>query len=300
VRGQTRTMSSELDVVLEGYSFLEGPRWRDGRLWVSDFYTHRVLSIDARGDVREEAEVPGQPSGLGWLPDGRLLIVSMRDHTILRREPDGHLVTHADLTGLAGGHLNDMLVDAQGRAYVGNFGFDLMGGGPVATAALVRVDPDGATTVVAEDLHFPNGMVRIGGTLVVAETLGNRLSAFDVQDDGSLSGRRDWAGFGDVPDTTDVGEALGALVVAPDGMALDAEGAVWAADALGNRVVRVREGGEIAQEISTGEVGVYACALGGDDGRTLFLCTAPGFAEHERRDTREAKLLAVQVDVPAA
>ncbi|MHA6794960.1 SMP-30/gluconolactonase/LRE family protein [Pseudonocardia bannensis] len=292
---------SELSVVLEKYSFLEGPRWRDGRLWVSDFYTHQVVSARADGsDVRVEAEVPAQPSGLGWLPDGRLLIVSMRDHKLLRRENDGSLVEHADLSAHAGGILNDMVVDDQGRAYVGNFGFDLMNGAAMRNAPLVRVDPDGSTTVVAEDLVFPNGSVIIGNTLVVAESFGHRLSAFDIGADGGLSNRRDWASFGPVPQTDDINEALPQLTIAPDGIALDAEGAIWAADALGNRVVRIREGGEIAQEISTGETGCFACVLGGDDGRTLYLCTAPGFAEHERRDTREAKLLAVRVDVPAA
>jgi sugar lactone lactonase YvrE len=290
----------ELSTVLEGYSFLEGPRWREGRLWVSDFYTHRVVSTDLRGDVRVEAEVPGQPSGLGWLPDGRLLVVSMRDHRVLRREPDGELVEHADLSAYTGGHSNDMVVDAAGRAYVGDFGFDLMSGAPVRMTSLIRVEPDGTTAVAAEDMRFPNGALALDGVLLVAETLGARISAFDIAGDGSLSGRRDWARFGDAPDTEDVGETIAALAVAPDGISgPDAEGAIWVADALGNRVLRVREGGEIAEEISTGEVGVYACVLGGENGRTLFLCTAPGFAEHERRDTREARLLAVDVAVPA-
>lgn len=285
--------------VLSDMSFLEGPRWRDGRLWASDFYTHRVLSCREDGsDLRVEAEVPAQPSGLGWLPDGRLLVVSQRDKRVLRREADGTLAVHADLSAHASGVLNDMLVDAHGRAYVGNFGFDLMGGADVTTADLVRVDPDGATTVVARDLHFPNGVVLLDGVLVVAETLGNRISAFDVGPGGELGPRRDWARFGDPPTATDVPSVLGALVVAPDGMCADREGAVWAADAIGNRAVRVL-GGEIVDQVDAG-TGVYACALGGEDGRTLFLCTAPGFAEHERRDTREGRMLAVRVEVPAA
>jgi sugar lactone lactonase YvrE len=292
---------TELTVVVEKYSFLEGPRWHDGRVWFSDFYTHRVASAAADGsDVRVEAEVPGQPSGLGWLPDGRLLVVSMRDHAVLRREPDGGLVAHADLAQHAAGLLNDMAVDAEGRAWVGNFGFDLMAEAPIAPAPLVRVDPDGTTTVATEPLQFPNGAVIIGNTLVVAETFGNRLSAFDIAADGSLSDRQDWAVFGPLPGTTDVGEALGRLSVAPDGMAADADGAVWVADAIGNRAVRVRKGGEIVAEVSTGDTGVYAVALGGEDGRTLYLCTAPGFAESERRHTREARLLATRVEVPAA
>jgi sugar lactone lactonase YvrE len=292
---------SDLAVVVEKYSFLEGPRWHDGRIWVSDFYTHQVVSADEHGgDLRVEAQVPAQPSGLGWLPDGRLLIVSMRDHRLLRREPDGALSVHADVSSHAGGLLNDMVVDSHGRTWVGNFGFDLMAGAPIAPAPLVRVDPDGSSTVASEPLHFPNGAVITGNTMIVNETFGHRISAFEIDADGGLSERRDWASFGPVPATTDVGEALGQLSVAPDGMCLDAEGAVWIADALGNRALRVREGGEVLQEISTGDTGVYALALGGADGRTLYLCTAPGFAEHERRHTREAKLLAARVDVPGA
>ena len=292
---------SDLAVVVEKYSFLEGPRWHDGRIWVSDFYTHQVVSADEHGgDLRVEAQVPAQPSGLGWLPDGRLLIVSMRDHRLLRREPDGALSVHADVSSHAGGLLNDMVVDSRGRTWVGNFGFDLMAGAPIAPAPLVRVDPDGSSTVATEPLHFPNGAVITGNTMIVNETFGHRISAFEIDADGGLSERRDWASFGPVPATTDVGEALGQLSVAPDGMCLDAEGAVWIADALGNRALRVREGGEVLQEISTGDTGVYALALGGADGRTLYLCTAPGFAEHERRHTREAKLLAARVDVTGA
>jgi sugar lactone lactonase YvrE len=291
----------ELTVVVEKFSFLEGPRWRDGRIWVSDFYTEQVVSTDEHGaDLRVEALVLAQPSGLGWLPDGRLLIVSMRDHRVLRREPNGELAVHAELSEHATGLLNDMVVDANGRAWVGNFGFDLMIGAPIAPAPLVRIDPDGRTTVATEPLHFPNGAVISGTTLIVSETFGHRISAFDIAADGGLSPRRDWATFGAVPATTDVEEALGQLSVAPDGMCLDAEGAVWIADALHNRALRVREGGEVLQEISTGDTGVYALALGGDDGRTLYLCTAPGFAEHERRHTREAKLLSTRVEVPGA
>lgn len=291
---------SEMSVVLEGYSFLEGPRWRNGRLWLSDFYTHQVISTTPDGgDVRLEATVPAQPSGLGWLPDGRLLVVSMKDHRILRVEPDGELVEHADLSGRVVGPLNDMIVDGAGRAYVGNFGFDIMNGAAPAATSLLRVDPDGTVGVAAEGLHFPNGPALLpDGRLVVAETLGHRLSVFDVDPAGDLSGRRDWATFGPLPQATDVEGVLGELTIGPDGIALDAEGAIWVADALGTRVVRVADGGEILQEISTGDTSTYAVALGGDDRRTLFLCTAPGFAEHERSTTREARLLVTRVGVP--
>ncbi|MDN5916983.1 MAG: SMP-30/gluconolactonase/LRE family protein [Pseudonocardia sp.] len=290
-------------VILENLSFLEGPRWHSGRIWVSDFYTNQVLSAAEDGsDLRTEAEVPGQPSGLGWLPDGRLLIVSMRDRSILRREVDGTVVRHADLSGHAPSVLNDMIVDGRGRAFVGSFGFDLMAGDPRSPAPLLRVDTDGTVTEVSEPLHFPNGPAIVdGSTLVVAETFGNRLSAFDIASDGSLSERRDWARFGPVPTAPDTMEAIGELSVAPDGISVvDAEGAIWVADARGNRAVRVRPGGEIIDSVETGSDGCYACALGGADGRTLFLCAAPSFLEHERRETRDAALRSVQVDVPAA
>jgi sugar lactone lactonase YvrE len=290
----------EMSVVLDGYSFLECPRWHDGRLWVSDFYTNRVLATDGRGGTEVMAEVPAQPSGLGFLPDGRALIVSMRDHRVLVRDDAGRLTEHADLSGAVPAVLNDMVVDERGRAYVGNFGFDLMGGAALRDTVLTRVDPDGAVTAVADGLAFPNGMVILpGGVLVVAETFAGRLTAFDIDADGGLSGKREWARFGEPPGTDDVEAALGLLEVAPDGICADAEGAIWVADALHARLLRVREGGEVLQEIHTG-TGVYACMLGGADGRTLYACAAPSFAEHERRAAREAQLLAVEVDVPHA
>jgi sugar lactone lactonase YvrE len=295
---QGQSMVRKLSVVLDGYSYLECPRWRDGRLWVSDFYTNQVVATDGRGSTEVIAEVPGQPSGLGFLPDGRALIVSMRDHRILARDDAGQLSEHADLSGAVSGMPNDMVVDESGRAFVGNFGFDLMGGAPLRYATLTRVDPDGTVTTVAEDLGFPNGMVILpGGVLLVAETFAGRITAFDIGEDGGLGNRRVWAQFGETPQTDDVGEAVERLQVGPDGICADAEGAIWVADALHARVIRVREGGEIVDEIPTG-MGVFACMLGGEDGRTLFLCAAPSFAEHERRPVREAQLLAVKVDVP--
>jgi sugar lactone lactonase YvrE len=291
-------VSREITTVLSDLCFLECPRWHDDRIWVADFYTHQVLSAAEDGsDVRVEAEVPNQPSGLGWLPDGRLLIVSMRDALLMRREPDGELVVHADLGPHVAGHPNDMVVDAEGRAYIGNFGFDLMGGAPIEPTGLVRVDPDGTVTAVADDLWFPNGsVITDDGVLLVDETFGNRVSAFDVETDGSLTNRRTWAAFGPLPSSREVGEALPQLVVAPDGCGLDAEGALWIADATNGRAIRVREGGEIVDEISPG-TGVFACLLGGADGRTLFLCTAPDFDEHARSSAREGRLLAARVEV---
>ncbi len=294
-------MAYELTTVVDGLHFSECPRWREDRLYFSDFYLQQVLSVREDGsDQRVEAEVPGQPSGLGFLPDGRMLVVSQHDTRLLRREPDGSLVTHAELGEYVTGDPNDMVVDAQGRAWLGNFGFDLMSGGSIATAGLVRVDPDGTVTRVAEDLYFPNGSVLTDyGTLLVDETFGNRVTAFDISAEGTLENRRVWARFADVPTTTDVGEALGALVVAPDGCCLDAEGLMWIADANHERVVRVREGGEIVDQVDTG-TGVYACMLGGADGRTLYLCCAPDFLAHNRRAVAEASIRATRVEVPHA
>ena len=284
-----------------GFAYLECPRWHDDRIWFADFYTHQVYSCTEDGDdLREEAEVPQQPSGLGWLPDGRLLVVSMRDRRVLRREHDGTLVTHADLSRRAPHHLNDMVVDAEGRAYVGNFGFDLMGGGAVEPTVLLRVDPDGSTTTVAEDLWFPNGsVITDDGALLVDETFGNRVTAFDIAADGSLTNRRAWATFGDTPTGYRSDGASPRPAVAPDGCCLDAEGALWIADAVGGRLIRVREGGDIVDERRAGS-GVFACMLGGADGKTLFACAAPDFDEHARKDAREASLISFRVDVPRA
>jgi sugar lactone lactonase YvrE len=293
-------MSREISTIVTGMSFLEGPRWHDQRIWFSDFYTCRVYSAAEDGsDIRTEAEVAQQPSGLGWLPDGRLLIISMRDGRLLRREADGTLVCHADLSGYVNGHLNDMVVDARGRAFVGEFGFDLMGGADLKPAALLRVDPDGTITKVAGDMWFPNGsVITEDGTLLVDETFGNRVSAFDITEDGALANRRTWAQFGELPGDRELGKMLGQVVVAPDGCCLDADGAMWIADGLNGRVIRVL-GGEITEEIQAG-TGVFACMLGGADGRTLFICTAPDFQEEARKNAREASLVTARVDTPRA
>jgi len=298
----------EFTALITGLSFTEYPRWRDGRLYVSDFYTHRVLAIAMDGAAETLAHVPQQPSGLGFLPDGRMLIVSMRDRKVLRREADGSLVTHADLSHLAPGFANDMLVDPQGRAWVGNFGFDLMGNAPARSTVLICVAPGGASSVAARDLGFPNGMVLTpdGRTLIVAETLMNRLTAFSVSS-GSLSERRTWAAFGDPPQSTDVGEMLAQAAVVPDGICLDAEGAVWVADCTHSRLIRVVEGGRITEELKIGKEetktdrsDAFACMLGGDDGRTLFACVAPTFQEARASANHHASILMTKVEVPHA
>jgi sugar lactone lactonase YvrE len=271
----------------DGGGFFEGPRWRDGRWWVSDFYRHTVYAIAPDGATDEVLTVEAQPSGLGWLPDGSLLVVSMRDHRVLRRAPDGAVTVHADIGEHCGGLANDMVVDSRGHAYVGNFGFDIMAGAPARPAALVHIAPDGTVDVAADDLFFPNGAVVTpdGGTLVVGETTGGRYTAFSIGPDGALGDRREWATFEG----------------APDGCALDAEGRIWAADALGNRVVRVGEGEGVVDEIPAPDgLGIYACMLGGDDGRTLLACAAPDYFEHNRSAAREAVLLTTTVDAPHA
>jgi sugar lactone lactonase YvrE len=287
--------------VIEGLSYLECPRWHEGRIWFSDFYTNAVYSATADGaDLRVEAEVPQQPSGIGWLPDGRLLVVPMRDAKLVTVEPDGSLREYADLSGYVGGYPNDMVVDSSGRAYVGEFGFDLMAGAPVQEARLLCVELDGTVRVVAEEMLFPNGsVITEDGRLLVCETFGNRVTAFDIGEDGSLGNRRTFAEFGPAPTERDLAAALAQIVVGADGCGLDAEGALWVADSVGGRVIRVLEGGAIEQTIEP-DTGVFACMLGGESGRTLFMCAAPDFHEEARKNAREGRLLAIDVEVPHA
>jgi sugar lactone lactonase YvrE len=290
-----------LDTLLEGGAFFEGPRWHDGGWWVADFYREAVFKVATDGRADAVLEVPGQPSGMGWMPDGSLLVVSMRDHRILRWAGDGGPALHADVSALCGGHLNDMVVDRHGRAYVGNFGFDLMAMADPATAALIRVDPDGSASVAAEDLAFPNGSVITpdGGTLIVGETAGARYTAFTIAPDGTLTDRRVWAQVAPAPPITTFAETLGSLRFGPDGCCLDAEGHIWSADEVGARCVRLAPGGAIVDEIAMPDgLDVFACMLGGDDGRTLLMCAAPDFAEANRRAAREAVLLTTTVAVP--
>ncbi|MGY1831252.1 SMP-30/gluconolactonase/LRE family protein [Geodermatophilus sp. SYSU D01180] len=264
--------------------FPEGPRWHDDRLWFSDFHDRRVRTLTPDGVLTTVLDLDDAPSGLGWTPEGTLLVVAMTRRALLE-VAGGRPVVRADLTGLTRSRANDLVVDAAGRAYVSSFGFDLVGGAPVEPTGLVRVDPDGTASVVADDLRFPNGMALTGDgrTLVVAETYGARLTAFDVAEDGSLSGRRVFA------------ETPG---LAPDGICLDVEGHVWFATARTAEVLRVREGGEVTGRVPVGSGSLsYACTLGGDDGRTLFVCTAPTWAEG---GPRAGRVEVARVDVPRA
>jgi sugar lactone lactonase YvrE len=290
---------SAFTTLLSGLSFTEGPRWRDGRLYFSERYTRRVLAVSVDGAVETVARTEGLPCGLGFLPDGRLLIVSMLDCKILRREHDGSLAVHADLSALAPGPVNDMLVDSEGRAWTGNFGFDLFGGAPARNTVLIRVEPDGSAAIAADDLAFPNGAVLTpdGRTMIVAETTANRLSAFTVSG-GVISDRRIWAAFGPAPATTDVSAILRQADVVPDGICLDAEGAVWVADVVKQRLIRVAEGGRILDERKTDGMCAFACMLGGDDRRTLFACVAPTYDETECAAHYRASILMTRVEVP--
>ncbi len=252
-------MNSTPTVLLDNLTFPECPRWHDGSLWFSDVHAHRIMRVDAQGNARVALADAHQPAGLGWAPDGSLLFVRMAERPLMR-VADGVAGTVADLSLLEQVQLNDMTVDARGRAYIGAFGFDINAGEKAVTANIFLVQPDGAVRVAADNLRFPNGMVITpdGRTLIVAETVGRCLTAFDIAADGSLSNRRAWA----------------PLAIFPDGICLDAEGAVWAAAPVTGVCVRVREGGEVTDTVSVENKGVYACMLGGEDGRTLYLCTA--------------------------
>lgn len=298
-------MEREVVVLADGMAFPENPRWHDGRLYLCDHLLGRVHAYD-EGRLRLLAELPQQPSGMGWTPAGEHLVVSMRDRRIVRLV-DGESIEWARLGDLVPGPLNEMLVGPGGRAYVGNFGSDLAGGEPLTPTVLVRVDPDGTAVVAAEDLAFPNGTVITpdGRTLIVAESYALRLTAFDLDADGGLSNRRTWASFGDppalpAPEGRVYEQVLAAGVTVPDGIALDAEGAVWVSDPAGSFVLRVAEGGAILDRVPTGELGSYAVALGGEDRRTLFVCANARIGTLKPGEDRLGRLLACRVEVPGA
>lgn len=290
-------MGRQTRVLTGGLYFGEGPRWHDGRLWVSDFYAHAVKSVSLAGDLRTEFQIDDQPSGLGWQPDGTLLIVSMTKRQVLKRTPDGQISLHADLGHIASYHCNDMVVDSAGGAYVGNFGFDLDAaivarGVPDVlanhpTAKLAYVSPDGQARVVAEDMHFPNGPVITpdGKTLILGETLAAVLTAFDIAPNGDLSNRRVWA-----PTSPAV----------PDGICLDADGAIWVANPIAPQCVRIAAGGEVLEIFETGGQPCFACVLGGDDGKTLFMVVADSSDHEAAAKAPTGKILVASVDSPRA
>jgi sugar lactone lactonase YvrE len=271
-------------LLVDGLAFPETPRWHDGRLYFSDMDDNQVKTVDLDGRTEVVAEVPTRPSGLGWLPDGTLLVVSMHERKVLKVGAGGSLSVHADLSGVAGFHCNDMVVDGQGRAYVGNFGWDPRGEGPEVDTQLILVQPDGTVSQVGDPLTFPNGIVITadGGTLVVAESRGKRLTAFDVHSDGSLSHRRLFA---------DLGESF------PDGICIDSEGAVWAALIFDSVFARVEDGGRVTDRVSCDPLRAYACMLGGLDGRTLFMCSASTSEPGDAAKLRQGRISTVTVDV---
>ena len=254
--------SSEARVLLSGLAFPESPRWRDGRLWVCNWGAQEIVAIDpeGRGEVVLPAPTASLPFSVDWLHDGRMLIVAGREGLLLRREPDRSLATYADLNGLSDRGWNEIVIDGRGNAYVNGPGFDMMSGEAFAPGVIALVTPNGAVRQVADGLAFPNGMAVTpdNTTVIVAESYASRLTAFAIAADGNLSNRRIWADLGDG---------------CPDGICLDAEGAVWYADVPNKRCVRVRDGGEILETIAL-DRGGFACMLGGADRRTLFIAAA--------------------------
>lgn len=273
----------KLEPLLAGLSFPEAPRWRDGRLYFSDFYTKRVMAVDTDGKAETIVEVPNQPSGLGWRSGGTMLIVSMTDRKLMGFSA-GKLSVLADLSKLAPGYCNDMTVDGDGRAYIGNFGYDRHRGETPRTTCLLRVDIDGRVHKAADGLLFPNGTVitQDGKTLIVAKTFAHRLTAFDIGPNGSLSGRRVWA------------DIRGCY---PDGICLDAEGAIWVSDAFGRRILRVKAGSQITHSSELSPRAAYACMLGGIDRKTLFVLTNTGSGP-SMAQKRDGRIETLRVEVP--
>jgi sugar lactone lactonase YvrE len=277
---------SEVQTLMAGIVFGESPRWHDDRLWFSDWGAQELIAVDLEGKSEVIVRVPSFPFCIDWLPDGRLLVVSASDRSLLRLEPDGSLATHTDLSGLSEHPWNDIVVDGRGNAYVGNIGFDFPDG-EFATGILALVAPDSSARQVADGVAFPNGIVVTpdNSTLILAESYANRLTAFDVAADGGLSNRRVWA---------DLGEGV------PDGICLDAEGAVWYANVPNKRCVRVREGGEVLRTIDL-DCGCFACMLGGPDRKTLFMVVQEwGGTEGAADEEPSGRILTVPAPAPGA
>jgi len=274
----SKRITLKTEVLLDGLKFPESPRWHDDKLWFVDMEDHKVMTVDLNGNTETILELPNSVSGLGWLPDNSLLVVSVENSRLMRLDSDG--VTEViDLNRFGTVFLNDMIVDKKGRAYIGNFGFDYFNGKPFAPTKLILVYPNGDAKVVADNMAFPNGTVITPDdkTLIIAETFSAQLTAFNIMDDGSLTDRRVWANL---------------KSLAPDGICLDAEGGIWLAAPGRRRVVRVLEGGQITHIVRV-ENDAYACMLGGPDRKTLFIATS--------KHTRDAgKIEFVKVDIPGA
>jgi sugar lactone lactonase YvrE len=273
---------------MTGIVFGEQPRWHEDRLWFSDWGPPEIIAVDLEGNSEVILEARSFPCCVDWLPDGRLLLVSAREGLLLRREPDGSLVTHADLTGASDPPPgNELVVDSRGNAYVNGLGFDMMAGAEFAPGGVALVSPDGSARQVADGIAFPNGMLVTAdnSTLIVADSYGKCLTAFDIAADGSLANRRVWADLGDG---------------VPDGICLDADGAVWYGDVPNKRCVRIREGGEVVQTVEL-DRGCFACALGGADRSTLFMmATEWRGPENMLQRPRTGQVLTIEAPAPAA
>ena len=285
-------MERKLETLMKGLTFGEGPRWHENKFYFSDFYSHKVYSLDLSGKHEVIVEIPNQPSGLGWTPDGTMLIVSMKDRKLMSFK-DGQLKERADLTEFSSFHCNDMVVDIDGNAFIGNFGFNTYDGEEIKPTNLILVRPGEEPVLAADNLFFPNGTVITpdNKTLIVGETYAARLTAFDKSEDGSLSNRRIWA---DLKVNAEEG-----TVPLPDGMCIDEEGAIWVASPSTAEVIRVHEGGMISERIPV-QTNAFACMLGGEDRRTLFICTSNGSGIDPEAALREksGKIEITQVDVP--
>ena len=276
-----------LETLAEGFVFLEGPRWHDGKLWLSDMWGHTVYTLAEDGSRAAVANVPNRPSGINFMPDGTPVVVSMADRKLLRIGADGELSEHADISTLARYDINDTVFDEHGNIYVGHFGYDLFAGDEAKMASLILVQPDGKCSVVADDMNFPNGTVLANGgkTLICAETFGHVLTAFDRGADGALTNRRVWA---------ELGERT------PDGICLDLEGAIWVSSFMTDEFVRVREGGEVTHRIACAGKRAVACNLGGSDGKTLFAFTFAGELDQLASGEKNARVEVCRVEVPSA
>lgn len=275
----------EPQMLMTGIAFGESPRWHDERLWFADWGAQELIAVDLEGRSEVVVRVPSSPFSIDWLLDGSLLIVSGLEGVLLRREPDGSLATHADLSGLSDHPWNEIVVDGRGNAYVNNIGFEFPCG-EFAPGTVALLAPDGSCRQVADGVAFPNGMAVTpdNSTLIVAESYANKLTAFDIEEDSSLSNRRVWADLGDG---------------VPDGLCLDAEGAVWYADVPNKRCVRVREGGEVLQKIDLDQ-GCFACMLGGPNGKTLFLVAQEWRGMESAADEEERTGQILTAPAPAA
>jgi sugar lactone lactonase YvrE len=284
------TKLPKIKTLLTGLAFGESPRWHGDRLWLADWGAKEIIAVDVDGNSEVVARVrfPSFPMCIDWLSDERLVIVSARDGLLLRREPDGSLVPHADVSRLAEKNhpWNEIVVDGRGNAYLNNEGFEFPGG-KFAPGSIVLLTPDGSARRVADGIAFPNGMAVTAdnSTLIIAESYGKRLTAFDIAADGGLSKGRVWADL-------DGG--------VPDGICMDAEGAIWYGDVPNQRCVRVRQGGEVLQTIDLNR-GCFACMLGGTDRKTLFMVATEWHGtEHMADGARTGQVLAIEAPAPGA